>query len=81
LWWRAARTTEAQKQFPRSNVARLLEIRTFGSYPVFTSEGRFFGTLGGASKEQIQIEQEILDLMRDRARLIGRRLRRDVARP
>ncbi|HKV87057.1 MAG TPA: GAF domain-containing protein [Candidatus Dormibacteraeota bacterium] len=70
-------TDDAQKQLPRSSVARLLEIRTFVSYPVFTSDGRFFGTLCGASKEQIQIEQDILDLMRECARLIGQRLRRD----
>src|SRR6059036_505928 len=38
-------TAEAQKQFPSSSVARLLEIQTFVSYPVFTAEGRFFGTL------------------------------------
>ena len=32
-------TNDAQKQFPKSSVARLLEIRTFVSYPVFTAEG------------------------------------------
>ena len=69
-------TDNAQKEFPRSSVARLLEIRTFVSYPVFTSEGRFFGTLCGASKEAIQIEAEILDLMRECARLLGMRLSR-----
>ncbi|TMD11212.1 MAG: GAF domain-containing protein [Chloroflexi bacterium] len=75
-------TTDAQKQFPSSSVARLLEIRTFVSYPVFTAEGRFFGTLCGASKEQVEIEQKVLDLMRECARLIGQRLRADVsARP
>ena len=68
-------TADAQKQFPSSSVARLLEIRTFISYPVFTAEGRFFGTLCGASKEQVEVEQEILDLMRECARLIGQRLR------
>ena len=68
-------TSDAQKQFPKSSVARLLEIRTFISYPVFTAEGRFFGTLCGASKEQVEIEQEVLDLMRECARLIGRLLR------
>lgn len=67
-------TTEAQKQFPSSSVARLLEIRTFVSYPVFTPGGRFFGTLCGASKEQVEIEQDILELMRECARLIGMRL-------
>jgi diguanylate cyclase len=67
-------TTDAQKQFPSSAVARLLEIRTFISYPVFTAEGRFFGTLCGASKEPVDVEQEILDLMRECAVLIGRRL-------
>lgn len=67
-------TTEAQKQFPSSAVARLLEIRTFISYPVFTPEGRFFGTLCGASKEPVDIEEEILELMRETARLIGQRL-------
>ncbi|HEY3085990.1 MAG TPA: GAF domain-containing protein [Candidatus Dormibacteraeota bacterium] len=71
-------TTDARKQFPSSSVARLLEIRTFVSYPVFTAEGRFFGTLCGASKEQVEIEQEILDLMRECARLIGLRLKRDT---
>lgn len=60
---------------PEKRVARLLEIRTFISYPVFTAEGRFFGTLCGASKEQVEIEQEVLDLMRECARLIGRLLR------
>ncbi len=67
-------TTDAQKQFPSSSVARLLEIQTFISYPVFTPEGRFFGTLCGASKEQVEIQQEILELMRECARLIGLRL-------
>lgn len=67
-------TTEAQTQFPSSAVARLLEIRTFVSYPVFTPEGKFFGTLCGASKEPVDIRQEILDLMRECAKLIGQRL-------
>ena len=67
-------TTDAQKQFPSSSVARLLEIRTFISYPVFTPGGRFFGTLCGASKELVEIQQEILELMRECALLIGRRL-------
>ena len=49
------------------------------SYPVFTADGRFFGTLCGASKEQVDIEQEVLELMRECARLIGLRLRRDVS--
>jgi diguanylate cyclase len=68
-------TDDAQKQFPSSSVARLLDIRTFISYPVFTSEGRFFGTLCGASKERVEVQQEVLDLMRECARLIGQRLR------
>jgi diguanylate cyclase len=67
----------AQKTFPKSSVARLLEIQTFVSYPVFTSDGKFFGTLCGASKERVQIEAEILDLMRECARLLGERLSRD----
>jgi diguanylate cyclase len=67
-------TTDAQKQFPSSAVARLLEIRTFISYPVFTAEGRFYGTLCGASKEPVDVEQEILELMRECAVLIGQRL-------
>src|SRR5437868_9383545 len=71
-------TADAQKQFPSSCVARLLEIRTFVSYPVFTAEGRFFGTLCGASKEQVEVQQEILELMRECARLIGLRLKRDA---
>src|SRR5213594_4685459 len=74
-------TTEAQKQFPKSSVARLLQIRTFVSYPVFTAEGRFFGTLCGASKERVEIQQEVLELMRECARLIGQRLRAEVAPP
>ena len=71
-------TNDAQKQFPSSSVARLLEIRTFVSYPVFTAEGRFFGTLCGASKEMVDIEAQVLELMRECALLIGQRLRRDV---
>jgi diguanylate cyclase len=67
-------TTDAQKQFPSSAVARLLEIRTFISYPVFTTEGRFFGTLCGASKEAVDVEEEVLELMRECAVLIGQRL-------
>jgi diguanylate cyclase len=74
-------TDDARKQFPSSSVARLLEIQTFVSYPVFTAEGRFFGTLCGASKERVQIEQPVLDLMRECARLIGQRLGVDVAAP
>ena len=71
-------TTDARKQYPSSAVARLLEIQTFVSYPVFTAEGRFFGTLCGASKEAVEIQQDILELMRECARLIGQRLRRDA---
>ncbi|HEX2647172.1 MAG TPA: GAF domain-containing protein [Candidatus Dormibacteraeota bacterium] len=67
-------TDDAQKQFPKSSVARMLEIRTFVSYPVFTVRGRFFGTLCGASKEQVEIEREVLELMRECALLLGRRL-------
>ena len=70
-------TRDAQKTYPSSTVARLLEIRTFISYPVFTAEGRFFGTLCGASKEQVEIQQEILELMRECALLIGQRLKPD----
>lgn len=74
-------TADAQKQFPSSTVARLLEIRTFVSYPVFTADGRFFGTLCGASKDQVEIEERVLDLMRECARLIGQRLKADAAAP
>lgn len=75
---------DAQKAFPKSSVARLLDIRTFVSYPVFAADGKFFGTLCGASKEPVEIENEILDLMRECALLLGQRLRRDTeveARP
>jgi diguanylate cyclase len=72
-------TDDARKRYPSSAVARLLEIQTFISYPVFTAEGRFFGTLCGASKERVLVEQDVLDLMRECARLIGLRLRADVA--
>jgi len=67
-------TTDAQKAFPKSSVARMLEIRTFVSYPVFAADGKWFGTLCGASKDQVDIEAQILDLMRECARLIGRRI-------
>jgi diguanylate cyclase len=67
-------TSDAQKAFPKSSVARLLEIRTFVSYPVFAADGHWFGTLCGASKDLVQIEQEILDLMRECALLIGQRI-------
>src|SRR5438552_18665296 len=72
-------TTDAQKQFPSSSVARLLEIRTFVSYPVFTAEGRFFGTLCGASREGVEIQQEVLAQARECAAHIGASLRRDAA--
>jgi hypothetical protein len=71
-------TPDAPKAFPKSSVARLLEIRTFVSYPVFTAEGRFFGTLCGASKDAIDIQEEILDLMRECARLLGQRLKKST---
>lgn len=74
-------TDDARKQFPSSAVARLLEIQTFISYPVFRADGRFFGTLCGASKERVRVEQEILDLMRECARLIGQRLHTIAAAP
>ena len=63
------------KAFPKSSVARLLDIRTFVSYPVFTSDGKFFGTLCGASRGEVEIEREILDLMRECAYLLGQRVR------
>ena len=67
-------TIDAQKVFPKSSVARLLDIRTFVSYPVFSSDGKWFGTLCGASKDAVRIEAELLDLMRECARLIGQRI-------
>jgi diguanylate cyclase len=68
-------TKNVPKAFPKSSVARLLEIRTFVSYPVFAANGKFFGTLCGASKRDIEIEQSVLDLMRECANLLGKRLR------
>src|SRR5438477_12032742 len=68
-------TTDAQKAFPKSSVARLLDIRTFVSYPVFAADGHWFGTLCGASKDLVQIEQELLELMRECAVLIGRMIK------
>lgn len=67
-------TSDAQKTFPSSTVARLLDIRTFVSYPVFAADGHWFGTLCGASKEPVHIEPELLALMRECARLIGSRI-------
>ena len=67
---------DVPRAFPKSSVARLLEIRTFVSYPVFAADGKFFGTLCGASKGEVEIEAEILDLMRECARLLGQRVRR-----
>src|SRR5438128_12468894 len=68
-------TSEAQKQFPKSSVARLLQLRTFLSYPVFTAEGRFFGTLCGASQEQGDIQHERLELERRSTQPVRRRQR------
>jgi diguanylate cyclase len=67
-------TQDAQKTYPSSAVARMLDIRTFISYPVFAADGHWFGTLCGASKEPVQIEKEILQLMRECALLIGKRI-------
>jgi len=71
-------SADVPRVFPKSSVARLLEIKTFVSYPVFGSDGKFFGTLCGASKGEVEIEAEILDLMKECARLLGQRLRRDT---
>ncbi len=70
----AAASGEDLESVARGLLARLLNIRTFVSYPVFTVEGRWFGTLCGASKDQVQIEDELLELMRECARLIGERI-------
>lgn len=67
-------TSETQKIFPSSTVARMLDIRTFVSYPVFAADGHWFGTLCGASKQSVDIEPALLNLMRECARLIGSRI-------
>ena len=67
-------TSDAQKTYPSSTVARLLDIRTFVSYPVFAADGHWFGTLCGASKQQVAVEPALLELMRECARLIGSRI-------
>jgi diguanylate cyclase len=67
-------TRDAQKTYPSSTVARLLDIRTFVSYPVFAADGHWFGTLCGASKQQVPVEPELLELMRECAKLIGSRI-------
>ncbi len=65
---------DAQRTFPSSSVARMLDIRTFVSYPVFDADGHWFGTLCGASNEEVLIEPPLLELMREAARLIGSRI-------
>jgi len=67
-------TNDTQRIFPSSTVARMLDIRTFVSYPVFAADGHWFGTLCGASKQSVDIEPALLDLMRECARLIGSRI-------
>lgn len=67
-------TSEAQRTYPSSAVARLLDIRTFVSYPVFAADGHWFGTLCGASKQEVAVEPALLELMRECARLIGSRI-------
>ena len=67
-------TSDAQKTYPSSTVARLLDIRTFVSYPVFAADGHWFGTLCGASKQAVDIDPALLDLMRECAKLIGNRI-------
>ena len=67
-------SSDTQKTFPSSTVARLLDIRTFVSYPVFAADGHWFGTLCGASKRHVEIEPALLELMRECARLIGSRI-------
>jgi diguanylate cyclase len=67
-------TADAQKTFPSSTVARMLDIRTFVSYPVFAADGHWFGTLCGASKQEVHIEPALLELMRACAQLIGSRI-------
>jgi diguanylate cyclase len=74
-------TTNAQKAYPRSSVARMLDIRTFVSYPVFSADGKWFGTLCGASKDSVEIEAQLLDLMRECARLIGERITSRTGEP
>jgi diguanylate cyclase len=68
-------TSDAQKAYPSSTVARLLDIRTFVSYPVFAADGHWFGTLCGASKQEVDVAHGVLDLMRECAALIGSRIR------
>jgi len=67
-------SNDTQKTFPSSAVARMLDIRTFVSYPVFAADGHWFGTLCGASKDEVGIETNVLELMRECAELIGRRI-------
>ncbi len=71
-------TSDAQKSYPSSAVARMLDIRTFVSYPVFAADGHWFGTLCGASKQTVDIEPAVLELMRECARLIGRKIDRPL---
>ena len=63
-------TSDAQKTYPSSTVARLLDIRTFVSYPVFAADGHWCG----ASKHPVAIEPALLDLMRECAKLIGSKI-------
>jgi len=68
-------TSDAQRTYPSSTVARLLDIRTFVSYPVFAADGHWFGTLCGASKQPVAVDPALLDLMRECAKLIGSRIK------
>ncbi len=76
-----AYTDNVPEVFPHSGAARLLGIQTFISYPVFTSEGKFFGTLCGASHARVKVDRDTLDIVRERARQIGSWIRGEAYEP
>ncbi len=76
-----AYTDNVPEVFPHSGAARLLGIQTFMSFPVFTRQGKFFGTLCGADHRRVQVDQNTLDVVRERARQIGSWLRGEAYEP
>lgn len=69
---------DVRSQWPESDAARQLGIRSYASVPVESGTGTLYGTLCAASSEMITLPTNAQSLLRMFAKLIGQHIERET---
>jgi diguanylate cyclase (GGDEF)-like protein/PAS domain S-box-containing protein len=72
-------TTDVPRVYPDSDAARDLKLRTYVSVPIEAPGGDIWGTLCGASGEQVELSDDVRAMMGILAEMVAGELKRDAA--